>query len=128
MEKVAAKAMSIQEQYVAALARAEGVMVMGKGTRKSDGAVVYGVNSASEANRVYIVAVLPGRLECACRARGYCKHRAATHKRMLDERAAATIAQHPTARQLVTATPRTDDDRASAMLARSNAAFSLFKQ
>lgn len=130
----AKRAVSIEAQYAAALARAEaeGVVVYGKGTRKSDGATVYGVTSATEANRVYLVTVLPGRLACACQARGMCKHRAAARKRIMAEMeetasAAATARAAQSALAAAAARRVYEAQRATAPLHRDNAPVSMWR-
>jgi hypothetical protein len=72
-------------------AHARGLLVTGKGSRKSDGALVYAVTSSSQPGRWHLVAVMGSRLACDCQAgkRGLvCQHRALVHERILAERAA----------------------------------------
>ena len=65
--------------YERALARAqaEGLQIIGRGMRKSDGAHVVFVTGKTRAS--YQVIVFPLRLVCNCEARGMCKHRALVH-------------------------------------------------
>lgn len=72
-------------------AKARGLEVIGKGTRKSDGATVYAVPSSSQPGRWHLVAVLGSRLQCDCQAGKLgkvCQHRALVHERILAERVA----------------------------------------
>ncbi len=55
------------------------IEVTGRGFRKSDHAVIYTTNSATEANRWHIVTVVGNRLVCDCPSRKICTHRAAVH-------------------------------------------------
>lgn len=71
-------------------AQAQGVHVVFQGKRKFDGARVLVVNSATEANKYYSVAVVERELVCDCQAAKsghYCKHRAAARRFLADERA-----------------------------------------
>lgn len=79
----------------AALARAErdGIQVTGQGVRKSDGARIFTVSSASQPGRWYLVVIEDGRLHCDCPAKTYCKHRARVHARLIAEHAASQAAQ-----------------------------------
>lgn len=72
-------------------AHARGLEVVGKGTRKSDGATVYAVPSSSQPGRWHLVAVTGSRLVCDCQAgqRGLmCQHRALVRERIIAERVA----------------------------------------
>ncbi|MBF6591629.1 MAG: hypothetical protein IVW57_14045 [Ktedonobacterales bacterium] len=96
-----------------AMARAakEGTRIIGRGTRKSDGARVFVVSSSRDQFRGYIVVVHASHLACECPSRKVCKHRALVHLALKKERDAAQAAK----------------DRDTAPLYRSNAPFSLFK-
>ena len=61
--------------------------IAGHGTRKSDGARVLAVTSKSERNRLHLVAIVGGRLECDCKARCICAHRGLVHESLVTERA-----------------------------------------
>ncbi len=70
-----------------ARAKAQGVHVTAQGRRRDDGARVLVVNSGSEANKYYPVAIAGRTLVCGCaagREGRYCKHRAAA-RRFLEE-------------------------------------------
>lgn len=111
-----------------ALARAErdGIAVMGCGIRKSDGAQVFAVSSASQPGRWYLVAIEGGRLHCDCPARSYCKHRAAVHARLIAERRAA---EHEAALVHAARLEVAERERAreAAILARNNRPFSIWR-
>lgn len=116
----------------AALARAErdGIAVVGQGTRKSDGARVFAVSSASQPGRWYLVVIEAGRLHCDCPARSYCKHRAAVHARLIAERetsqrAAECGAERQHAKRLVAA--EREQAREAAILARNARPFSIWR-
>src|SRR5258707_111759 len=63
------------------------LVIAGRGTRKSDGARVLAVTSKSERNRLHLVAIVGGRLECDCKARCICAHRGLVHEALAAERA-----------------------------------------
>ena|SRR5258707_14662532 len=63
------------------------LVIAGRGTRKSDGARVLAVTSKSERNRLHLVAIVGGRLECDCKARCICAHRGLVHETVKQERA-----------------------------------------
>lgn len=71
--------------YEKALERAhtDGLVIIGRGTRKSDGASVVYVTSSSKAS-AYEVAVYADRMECNCPAHAYCKHRAAAREYLIN--------------------------------------------
>src|SRR5258707_11619786 len=80
-----------QGELERAIARAhrEGVQIVARGTRKADGARVFGVTSTSSAPAVLrMVVVLPGRLECDCPARVICTHRGIVREALQQELAA----------------------------------------
>lgn len=71
-------------------AKAQGIHVVWQGRRRFDGARVLVVNSATETNKYYGVAVVGRELVCDCQAAKsghYCKHRAAARRFLADERA-----------------------------------------
>jgi hypothetical protein len=107
-------------------AQAAGLVVVGRGFRKRDYALVWMVPSQSEANRWHMVTEIEGQLECDCHAGQYgrlCIHRAVVYLDLTAE--AQTFAARRQA-QAQAETP-TDDARDTAPLYRSNAPFSLFK-
>ena len=66
-----------------------GIEICARGWRKTDGARVLGVTSASEDNLVHMVTVYDLRLECDCQAAKhgkYCTHRAVVHDYLVAER------------------------------------------
>jgi|GEM_PF-2097515 Asp-tRNA(Asn)/Glu-tRNA(Gln) amidotransferase A subunit family amidase len=86
----AAQLARLEQRAIAALERAhqQGIEVVGKGTRKRDGAQVYAVTSASEHNRWHLVAALDLALTCDCQAAKhgqYCMHRALVHEYLVCE-------------------------------------------
>jgi uncharacterized Zn finger protein len=116
----------------AALARAErdGIAVMGQGTRKSDGARVFAVTSASQPGRWYLVVIeadgQAGRLHCDCPARSYCKHRAAVHARLLAEREASQREAERLHAERLAASER-EHAREAAILYRNTRPFSIWR-
>ncbi len=107
--------------YEQALRRADadGCEIVGRGWRKSDGAPVYGVNSAKDHDRWYLVALVGHRLICACAGAQhglYCKHRARVRQRILAEQ--DTLDAQAQARELA---------REGAPLHRDNAPFSIWR-
>ena len=112
----------------AALARAErdGIRVMGQGTRKSDGARVFAVSSASQPGRWHLVVIEAGRLHCDCPARSYCKHRAVVHARLSAEHEASQReAERQHAKRLAAA--ERERARDAAILYRNNRPFSIWR-
>ena len=101
--------------------------VVGRGFRKADHALVWMVSSQSEANRWHPVTQMPnGQLICDCTAASFnrqCAHVAAVRMLLAVEEAEFQASLPPT----ITPTTRTDDERATAPLYRSNAPFSIFK-
>ncbi len=115
-----------------ALARAarDGIQVTGQGTRKSDGARIFTVSSASQPGRWYLVVIEAGRLHCDCPAQSYCKHRAAVHARLIAEleaerHAAECEAELAHAARLTVA--EREQAREAALLARNNRPFSIWR-
>jgi hypothetical protein len=132
---------TLQAQYTraAAIARRDSLQVVAHGTRKSDGAAVYAVPSRSLANMWHLVVVEGLRLSCDCHAAKhgrYCAHRTAVRARLeLEAQVRRDVrereqerALHAAARALaeVEQSQRVER-RETAILARSNAPFSLFK-
>ncbi len=122
-------------------AAASGWPIVGRGWRVTDGALALAVPSQSEPGKRHMVVLVGAHLECDCK--GYvdyaltCIHCGVVANEMAAE-AQAFAARQAEARRTETAkraaskpTPivptRSDADRASAPLARSNAPFSLFK-
>jgi hypothetical protein len=101
-------------------ARLAGLMVVGHGTRKVDGAAIYAVPSMRNPQRWHLVAVVGGQLACDCVAGSYgkvCVHRATVHAFLAAGLLAARKAAEKTTQARQTAPrPRTD-----------TAAFSVFK-
>jgi hypothetical protein len=68
----------------------DGIVILARGTRKSDGARVWGVSSKSTHDyRLHQVVQVGGRLLCDCSAsRGsvICKHRGLVHVALVEER------------------------------------------
>ena len=90
MQTTQTTATTIANTYERALdrARRSGVRICGRGRRKSDGAPVIAVSSASQPGRWHLVVILPTRLACDCYAgRGgkLCTHRATVHQLLLSE-------------------------------------------
>lgn len=84
--------------YERALARAQkqGIVITGRGTRKSDGATVYTTSSASEPGVWHLVTIEGAHLACDCTAgkRGLvCMHRALVHAQLVAELAAKAAVQ-----------------------------------
>ena len=102
--------------------------VVGRGFRKADHALVWMVTSQSEANRWHQVTQQQnGSLVCDCKAASFgrtCAHVTAVRTLLAVEEAEWQASQPPT---LTPTTVRTDDERATAPLYRSNAPFSIFK-
>lgn len=79
-----------------AIARAQkyGLVILARGTRKSDGARVWGVTSHSRPGyHLHQVVQIGQRLECDCAARVYCSHKAVVHLDLAAEHAAVKAAQ-----------------------------------
>jgi hypothetical protein len=61
-------------------AQRDGIVILARGTRKSDGARVWGVTSKSTHDyRLHQVVEVGGRLICDCPSRVICKHRGLVH-------------------------------------------------
>lgn len=73
-----------------------GLFIAARGTRKVDGARVWGVTSHSKQHsyELHQVVQIGQRLECDCAARVYCSHKALVHEDLMREHAASTAAQH----------------------------------
>src|SRR5258707_9944924 len=96
-------------------AQRDGIVILARGTRKSDGARVWGVTGKSTHDyRLHQVVEVGGRLPCDCRSRVICKHRGLVHQALVAEAPAAAASQ-----------PRPAHE--TAPLARSNAAISMWK-
>lgn len=77
-----------QAERAYARAQAQGVHIIGSGTRKADGKRVFAVSSSKDETRAYVVVVLGDQLVCDCPAgQGgkYCKHRATVTARLYEE-------------------------------------------
>jgi len=103
--------------------------VVGRGFRKRDHALVWMVTSQSESNRWHpVTQEADGHLSCDCAGwqyRSRCRHCDAVRTLLAVEEAEWQASQPPT----LTPAPvtRTDDERATAPLYRSNAPFGIFK-
>lgn len=75
-------------------AHRRGIIILARGTRKSDGARVFGVTSQRDPNYLHVVVVLSGRLACDCPARVICTHRAIVYEALTVERDAAQIEEN----------------------------------
>lgn len=97
----------------------EHVTVVVRGRVKATGQRYWGVSSASHPGKLYCVQLIDNRLQCECRAaeKGlYCKHRAAVHLLLLNERAEERAQQKAEAAKREQALPFVD-----------NTPFSIFK-
>ena len=70
-------------------AQRDGIVILARGTRKSDGARIWGVSSKSSHDyRLHQVVQVGGRLLCDCPSRVICKHRGLVHADLVAERMA----------------------------------------
>jgi len=77
-----------RDELQQAILRAErdGITILARGTRKSDGARVWGVTSKSKHDhRLHQVVQVGGRLLCDCPSRVICKHRGLVHADLVAE-------------------------------------------
>ncbi len=132
--------------YARAATRAHesGIAIVGRGYRKADHAPVYAISSATQPNVWHLVAVEQDQLVCNCKAGQhgrYCQHRALVHETLEAEREARRRIHQQRAnwnalvmdgdvmeRDHLAAADAREAMRATAPLARDNAAFSIFKQ
>jgi hypothetical protein len=85
-----AETMTIQQaselQQAILRAQRDGITILARGTRKSDGARVWGVTSKStHDHRLHQVVQVGGRLLCDCPSRVICKHRGLVHADLVAE-------------------------------------------
>lgn len=119
-----------QNTYAAALARAErdGVVITGKGTRKSDGVTIYATQS--QTGSAYLVAVTAAGWDCQCqggRSGHFCKHAA-----VVLERTRAELTRKPAPDRLAVLAQAADAvnltrERRETSALRSRPAFSVLK-
>jgi hypothetical protein len=76
-----------------ARAAARGIILVGRGYRRSDHAPVFATTSgAGPMAAGHLVAVVAGRLVCDCRSRVICAHRGRVHETLATERDAREAA------------------------------------
>ena len=81
-------------------AQRDGIVILARGTRKSDGARIWGVTSrTSHDHQLHQVVEVEHRLICDCPSRVICKHRGLVHLDLAAEHAAIKAAQLAEARQ-----------------------------
>ncbi len=80
-------------------AQRDGIVILARGTRKSDGARIWGVTSkSSHDHKLHQVAQVGQKLLCDCPARVICKHLGLVHLDLAAEHAAVKAAQVAEAR------------------------------
>ena len=80
-------------------AQRDGIVILARGTRKSDGARIWGVTSkTSHDHQLHQVVEVEHRLICDCPSRVICKHRGLVHLDLAGEHAALKAAEVAEAR------------------------------
>ncbi len=104
-------------------ARRDGIVILARGIRKSDGARIWGVTSkSSHDHRLHQVVEVEHRLICDCPSRVICKHRGLVHLDLAGELAALKVAEVAQARLQAAR-----HDTAPIAYAGASRAFSLYK-